>query len=331
MSSEIDYRINQIYDGQSYFSAYPLSPCSVEKKRNIKILSKIGEGEYGSVYKIETAKKLSPSLDPLVLKKAIVRTNDALNIANSAYPQPLPVSYALSSSSAEITSFKLCNILVDHEVTENLPLIVDYATCTTSNTVEMIAEYAPLGDLNSFARKNTKMFTPEFSYAMIFQLFYALSSLSYYYGLVHNDLHYGNVLVYKRRKPINKNKFNYYQIGTKLFKVPVSEYMFVPTDFGFARFKAKGNLAKISDIDRICGFAEWLRNDSITISQKTVNEMDYFRYKLENKEYFLERDLADYFPQYLTNKIENSDLSVKFNLKNPARAVPTPPGFLSHA
>jgi hypothetical protein len=70
-------------------------------------------------------------------------------------------------------------------------------------------------------------------FSCFFQIFFALYALQKYIGIVHNDLHWGNILVKKLSKP---SEWTYKLQSNRFLSLSDQRYLFVVCDFGCARF-----------------------------------------------------------------------------------------------
>jgi hypothetical protein len=146
---------------------------------------------------------------------------------------------------AELLFMRLCKILVEQNITPNLPIYINYFFCNSciyENKVlqryngqacaVVINELANEGDLKSWSK--TRRSTAQWINAY-FQIFCGLYALQKYFNATHHDLHWGNVLVHK----IRPGGYWRYTIDGRTYDVPNMGYLFVLWDFGFARIPDK--------------------------------------------------------------------------------------------
>ena len=71
--------------------------------------------------------------------------------------------------------------------------------------------------------------------SFVFQLFTAIININKIFGIKHNDLHLGNIMIINTKK-----KFIYYKLDNILFKIPTFGYIIKIIDWGRATYNFKG-------------------------------------------------------------------------------------------
>jgi hypothetical protein len=215
-----------------------------------KLVSKIGSGSRnGEAFKICYPIKCNQKSNDCACQK------DSIYLAVKRIPiTPSTVKYKDEPYSAnalkdslwiELLSMKLCNILVENNVTPNLPMYVNYFYCSSCQyenieltkkngypCIIVINELATEGDLANWSKKPRS--SAEWINAF-FQIFVGLYALQKYFDITHHDLHWGNVLVHN----VKPGGYWRYIIDKQTYDVPNLGYLFVLWDFGLARIPGK--------------------------------------------------------------------------------------------
>ena len=201
---------------------------------NIKIEYKIGSSsENGEVYKIKLNGKNS-SFD-LALKTIPIVLESDLKLKFN-----IKTLLDQDSSLSEIVMHLLSNACVLSGLTCNLPFIYKFLLCDNcvysnknlsvqsgdDNCIYLLSELANL-DLKQFLKINT-FWTAEFTNCFLFQVINALYCLKKIFNISHNDLHSGNILIYK----IKPGGYFKYTIDDNVYYIPNIGYLFVLWDFG---------------------------------------------------------------------------------------------------
>lgn len=170
----------------------------------------------------------------------------------------------------EISVLKLTTKLVLKKVCPNLPLFYKDSFCKhcifekeelSKGPCELfIVEHASHGDLCQWLTESRRN-TTEWKVAL-FQIFAGLKVL-HSYGLSHNDMHWGNVLVL----PGPKNGCTIYKIEDKRYYIPNIGFTFILWDFG----KVTDQVAFSEDYSRISYVTYWAKKEKIIFSKETFS------------------------------------------------------------
>jgi len=132
----------------------------------------------------------------------------------------------------EVNSMKITTELVRKHYCPNLPLLYTYTfcpDCKSRNCITLVSEYANVGDLDKFLR-NTFV-DNELLMNILFQTCCGLATLWNNYGMIHNDLHAGNVLLHTSN--LEKGVWEYIINGDSYF-CPNLGFLVMLWDFGFS-------------------------------------------------------------------------------------------------
>lgn len=75
--------------------------------------------------------------------------------------------------------------------------------------------------------------------SFVFQIFAAITTMKKHFGIKHNDLHFGNIMISKTDK-----KFIYYSCNQTQYKVPTYGYIFKIIDWGRSTYNFNGIVGK---------------------------------------------------------------------------------------
>lgn len=242
------------------------------------------------------------------------------------------------SAWSEIAAHVFCNVLVMSRVTPNLPLLYKYTYCPTCKFVKrrgdrkmpcilLLNEMAE-GDLWKFFKR--KIWTDDMLKSCVFQITTALYALEKFYGISHNDLHPGNILVHE----VSPGGIWEYKIDDKVYQVPNLGFVFVVWDFGDIHipghirgrgsFPLHGKPDEETDIGRICYIIrEQLRKHYKGFKSPMLNDI------IKNeKSYTLRKIIKTHLRYFLKRgNDENRNIIDKFNMdiaKSKIRAAHPP-------
>jgi hypothetical protein len=94
-------------------------------------------------------------------------------------------------------------------------------------------------DIDFLKKTNTIDYNMFISF--VFQIFSAIININKIFGIKHNDLHLGNIMVTNTKK-----QFLYYKLNNIIFKVPTFGYIVKIIDWGRATYNFKGLIGKNS-------------------------------------------------------------------------------------
>lgn len=199
----------------------------------------------------------------IAVKKTPIKSSKLKYFITPNRLKSLNNSFVLS----ELFFLKLCSLLSINKVSPNLPVIYGYYVCINKCLYENKSIDIPYknclitlmekedGDFKDYVlSKKASRFEILCSY---FQIFTGLYTLKKYFNMVHNDLHWGNILL--RRK---QRGYIEYIEGKKNYIVPDFGYYFIIADFGQTNIRNfinpveysnvfKKNNKKLVDYDRI--------------------------------------------------------------------------------
>jgi hypothetical protein len=198
----------------------------------------------------------------------------------------------------EVFIMTLLNKLITQRITPHFPYFFNYHfSFDNENNDRLDRPHIYLCqekfdcDLKTWSKTNV---SKDDWFSCFFQIFFALFSLQKYVGIVHHDLHWGNILVKKNNQPLSWT----YQLGEdRFFSFPDQKYLFVVCDFGCATFDPKifqSSPNSLKDYRRI------VQNVFRWMNQKPEEPLDYFiqRIKdpsLENMTNVLDNVIQPYF------------------------------------
>lgn len=193
----------------------------------LKIEKKIGtESEYGEIFRSCFVKK-NKCNDKIAIKK--IPFNDSTK----------------SDVDMELTVIKLSTFLLKNKISPHLPVFYGGYTCEKDKNI-LIKNKLALGDIKYYITKmNPSLVSLK---RMYFQIFTAVYTMRKYFGIIHNDLHWGNVLIYKNEV---KKKYIKYVIGGKEYCIKNYNYSPVIWDFGLSIITKDITFKIIDDFDRI--------------------------------------------------------------------------------
>ena len=192
-----------------------------------KIVQRFGDAssnEQGDVYLtcIERNNKCDPNM---VVKLITSETYQPEAVFVNKYDLPDP-------DMIEVNAMKITTELVRKHYCQNLPLLYKYTLCPdckSSNCITLVSEYADVGDLDKFIKN--KFIDNDILMNILFQTCCGLATLWNNYGMIHNDLHAGNVLLHTTN--LEKGVWEYIINGDSYF-CPNIGILVMLWDFGFS-------------------------------------------------------------------------------------------------
>jgi len=194
------------------------------------IIERIGrEGKFGEVYKGKISNYL------VSIKKIPLQLVDLeLLLTNKHLDRGM--IYNENTIWREIYLLKLCSKLLKNKKSIHLPFFHFFAYTSNnywnkdaSKNVPYIYSYSELAneDLKSWCRINR---TEKEWKSCFLQIFFSIYCLQYFSGFLHNDLHWGNVLVSK----VKKGGYWVYYVNNEEYYIKNEGFLFMIWDFGFA-------------------------------------------------------------------------------------------------
>lgn len=220
-------------------------------KKRIGTDSSYGEA-FSACYPVKTCKH------PLAVKKIPLTSKEF------SYTNPLKSLEILNESEtwAELYFTILVSVLKEKMVVPHVPMYYTHYICDacafenpnlskSSNKCIILPNDLADGDFKFFLT-NTD-YSAQTLFQSYIQIFLGILAINLYFGMDHNDLHYGNVLYKKVKKGVNR-----YTLDSKTYYIPNNGLLFYLWDFGFSTITDfiepkvfRGRVKKGSDYYRI--------------------------------------------------------------------------------
>lgn len=240
-----------VKENTQFSSGNYLCPDNENKLDNFKLYNRIGsESVNGEVLFTCLCKNIydcsCDNNNTYATKKIILKQEDIPFVQDHFNKDALT-----TETWAEICSMELCKFMLGNKITPNVPLYYKYFICNSckfynpkllelyKNTLDetpcihLISEFAEKGDLKSWCLEKVRS-NDEWN-SMFFQVFNALYAFQKYFDLVHNDLHWGNILI----KKVPENSVINYTINGNNFVIPTYGNLFLLWDFGYSNIRGK--------------------------------------------------------------------------------------------
>lgn len=203
------------------------------------------------------------------------------------------------STEAELISLMICLQIIEKFSCPNLPILYYNGKCNDCiftkrhkecasgcECMTIVTEFARVGDLESYLKKSEQLHVEN----MMFQIFAGLYTLYSNYGLVHNDLHSGNVLVHKT----NKHGSWRYVVNGKSYILPNEGVLFTLWDFGFTTIP--GIIPVDEDyIEDNSGYFIKIKNINNVDIDKITQAIIYYLNKVDKSKIKYVTDLVGYY------------------------------------
>lgn len=231
---------------------------------NIRILKRLGGASvYGEAYQGEMTNEKGQIIK-IAIKKIPLSAGAIYHMSNQQVPRPAHV--ITSAIWAELACLHLTTELVLQKAVPNLPCMYTYTICDhcqysnpkvidrlqndpayqdTNACILAVSELATAGDFETWC--TSKAHTVTEWYVAYFQIFSALYCLQFYFGIIHHDLHWGNIIVSKEPN-IPPNSYLHYRIANQDYYIPDHGWRFIIWDYGMASIKDKINITKFQGI-----------------------------------------------------------------------------------
>tara|TARA_Y200000002_G_scaffold353423_1_gene332880 strand:- start:2661 stop:4007 length:1347 start_codon:yes stop_codon:yes gene_type:complete len=241
----------------------------------VKEISIFNPNNIESYYETINNSVCSPSINNQIISDIIYDPNEECNIE-------LFINYLVSklkeldisphfceyygSYSVELDKFTF-NITDDEEILDNLekitenqdiPLNVidkDGIYLEYSNVPVYLLITEKLNHDVSYLKENNEL-TYNIIVSLTFQIFSAIITMNHIFGIKHNDLHFGNVMLKN-----TKEKYLYYKVHNSYYKIPTYGYIICILDWGRSTYDFNGFTGKNSvySADRDC-FQQYIFN-----------------------------------------------------------------------
>jgi hypothetical protein len=166
----------------------------------------------------------------------------------------------------EIYILRLCFKLLKLKKSIHLPI---HYFCLYSNNHDFLKNYTHenphLFVFNELANDDLKNWAKQERsihewISCFLQIFFGLYTLQYYCGIIHNDLHWANILVFN----VEKGGCWVYEINEKKYYIENLGYLFVLWDFGMSSFdsdliKCGDNSMACQDFLKILNTPKWIQ------------------------------------------------------------------------
>jgi hypothetical protein len=218
----------------------------------------------------------------------------------------------------EIYILKICSRLVKMKKSIHLPLHFFYVYSSLHWNKTVSQKNAPyLYSYNELAQEDLKSWTSkprtyhQFMSCFL-QIFFALYVMQYYCGFLHNDLHWGNILVF----PVKKGGCWCYKIDGVDHYVPNEGFLFVLWDFGMASLVpalkgCKEQLKSCQDFLKILNTPRWIIKHYPNIDvPSSVSDLCVHIRSMEHKSMkdLLEKVIQKFTQTRLTYVLETFDI-----------------------
>jgi hypothetical protein len=205
---------------------------------NIKLIDRIGTSSYyGEAYSVNIDNKFK------AIKK-IPMTNYDYQVADMFENKDI---LEKSDAWAEIYFLKIIGRLNSQKITPHVPKYYKYYICddckfsneyiskslTKDNKCIILLNDLADGDFKKYLKNNKDLSVLDL-YLAYFQICMGIYAIQKYFGIIHGDLHYGNVLYKKVPKGYNR-----YTLNGKKYYVYNNGLLFYLWDFGFASIKGR--------------------------------------------------------------------------------------------
>lgn len=187
----------------------------------------------------------------------------------------------------ELSLLRLCTTSVLQNCLPNLPVLYQNSYCPSTNEIMTVTELANK-DLEDWISGSTKRIT-EKEWRMVLAQVYAGLLFLQNFGIVHNDLHWGNILVHNLGRPL----LLHYRFGNKDYYIPSpSGDIFVLWDFEMSYVIGKTRIDHLTETElaysdvldyyRISKAPDWALDEkyqTMVYPKETVEIIDYYANK----------------------------------------------------
>jgi hypothetical protein len=274
--------IRERIKNNAFYEAYQLYMKEIKDPSHLytmilkqtRIDSRIGnESKYGEVYCGTIVH--NHNVKPISIKKIPLQMEDLLLLLKKEHEQK-KVIFSIKTVWREIYILKLCTRLVKSKKSIHLPLTFFYVYSSMNTWNPQLIKNGPfLYSYNELAQEDLKSWcskprTHNEFISCFLQIFFGLYVLQYYYGFMHNDLHWGNILVFH----IRKGGCWLYKINNEEYYIVNEGYLFVIWDFGMANLNnvLKGcneNVKSCQDFLKILNTPRWIMKHFPNVSIPT--------------------------------------------------------------
>ena len=192
----------------------------------------------GQVFKLSN-KNDSECENPFILKK--------MKFVNENYNETLKI--IKNETMSEIITSGLINIILENGISPHFIKRLQLYFCkecddkdyefikeTNNSCIYLFSEFSNGKPLKKYIKSISKC--PNLLMILIFQIIYSIHSYQKYFGIVHNDLHFNNILVEEIEKSGSYQNFSGYTVNKETYYFP-QFFNIKILDFGRARVKNK--------------------------------------------------------------------------------------------
>lgn len=275
---------NLFYEAYRIFIKNEMTTCDKfnEILKNTKILSKIGnESKYGDVYSGMVMEKVNKI--PISIKRIPMTLIDLQILLENKQNDRTKI-FGEKTIWKEIYILRLCMKLIKMKKCIHLPLHFFYVYTSSNHLTKNISKTGPyLYVYNELANEDLKSWSTRSRthnewISCFLQIFFALYVLQYYCGFMHNDLHWGNILVFH----VKKGGCWCYTIENKNYYIYNEGYLFVLWDFGLTTIippmiECKEHPKACQDFFKILNTPKWIRKYYCDVSiPKSISDLCLF-------------------------------------------------------
>lgn len=198
--------------------------------KNVLLQERIGtDSIYGRVYKSCTLSSSGKCNQHRAVK--VIYSPEVVKYKKAPF---LKKTLDRSSVYTEILLCKLVDFLYSKKLSPCLPGFFKYNACYKTSSVSIVSELAN-GDLKGLMQQITP--PVETMISVYFEIFAALYVMKEFFGIEHDDLHWGNVLF--KKTPVKKGNYRKYIISGSSFIVPDTGITPIIWDFGLSYIPGK--------------------------------------------------------------------------------------------
>lgn len=239
------------------------------KQNDVQIIKRVPKGTSTRTYFV----KLPHDIGNVAVKFISAKPNQSPKTYNELYDDPLYIETSL---------LRLCSSIVLQNCVPNLPVMYTYGHCNGTNEVVTVSELANM-DLEDYIRTSRIPITETMWRLILAQIYAGLLYLQNF-GIRHNDMHWGNVLVHDIGYPT----VLHYRFDGDDYYIPCPDgKMFVLWDFELAYVLGKTRTDHLTETDiaytnimdyyRISKLPDWSLKEGYTAMQYpkyTCDEID---------------------------------------------------------
>jgi hypothetical protein len=281
------------------------------------IFEKMGnESKYGEIYKGKISCIKNNNL--ISIKKIALSLIDLeIFLKNQHYNKN--IIFSEKTIWREMYLLKLCTKLLKHKKTVHLPLHYFFVYSSNNDWNKDISKNSPhIYSFNELANEDLKSWskinhTIEEWKSCFLQIFFSIYCLQYYSGFLHNDLHWGNVLVFN----IPKGGYWTYKINNNEYYIQNEGYLFTIWDFGMSSLSPNLKYCRAyekscQDFIKILNTPKWIKKyyESIQVPKIIIDFCIHTRsIEYQSMDDLLNRVISKWSYKTIDNEIESFHIS----------------------